>query len=372
MLFENIPILSINVKIWKFWSVILSHTWRRYIFVGPIAIMNVLQFVFLYQKWGEVDTFILNAFYAMAIFNSLLRTVMVIFNRARFEKFMTELAALYVDIEESNNQSAIETLKKATEESRKISTFNLTASFFDLIGALLYPVFSKTKVHPFGVAIPGIDVTLFPFYEIIYFMQLSFPVILTSMYMPFVSLFVSFAMFGTAALKNIQMQLRNLYSLNQSEEQMYHDLIACISYHARIMRFVEDLNSLVTYILFAEFMIYSVILCALLFCLNIIESVMQKIAVVMYIMTMLYVLFTYYWQANELLTESIKVSVAAYDVEWFHCSGRFKKTLLCFIMRTQKPLVIMLGNVYPMSLETFQSLLNASYSYFTLLREAYK
>lgn len=37
-----------------------------------------------------------------------------------------------------------------------------------------------------------------------------------------------------------------------------------------------------------------------------IVSFTQIITVIMYIFTMLYVLFTYYWQANELLTEVSK------------------------------------------------------------------
>lgn len=40
------------------------------------------------------------------------------------------------------------------------------------------------------------------------------------------------------------------------------------------------------------------------------------------------------------------------------------------LARTQKPIVIMIGNVAPITLQMFQKLLNVSYSYFALLRRS--
>lgn len=95
-----------------------------------------------------------------------------------------------------------------------------------------------------------------------------------------------------------------------------------------------------------------------------------------------------------------RVAEAVYNVPWYEAGTRFRKTLLIFLMQTQHPmevgghlgafhlrviartvihfhsgccalhfiLQIRVGNVYPMTLAMFQSLLNASYSYFTMLR----
>ncbi|KAL9921930.1 odorant receptor 43a [Glossina fuscipes fuscipes] len=337
--------------------------------------MNIMQFVYLFRMWGDLAPFILNTFFAAAIFDALLRTCLVIINRDKFEAFLLELTEMYRDIEISESKDDTygrDLLRAATTTVRKISIFNLTASFFDIIGALIYPLLCEGRVHPFGVAIPGVDMTASPIYEIFYIFQFPTPIILTTMYMPFVSLFASFAIFAKTALKVLQHRMNSIFLYNyQTEEHQFAALTACITYYSRIARYVKNFNILVTYIVCVEFLLFGAIICSLLFCMNIIDSSTQIISIVMYILTMLYVLFTYYWHANEVIMESVQVSEAAYALPWYNCSKRFRKTILLFIMQSQQPLQIMVGNVYPMTLTTFQSLLNTSYTYFTMLRGLY-
>ncbi|XP_014088559.2 odorant receptor 43a [Bactrocera oleae] len=366
--------LSVNVRLWKFLSVLFARDWRRCVaFVAPVCLMNAMQFVYLYQQWGDLATFILNTFFAVSVFNALLRTCLIIKNRDKFEALMEELVTLYDNIQGSDDDYAKSVLAAATKSARNISIFNLSASFSDLVVAMAYPLFQQQRVHPFGVALPVIDVTRSPLYELIYIGQLSFPFTLSSMYMPYVSLFATFSMFGKAALQILQNNLRNLCDKMKSktEKELFELLRTNIAYHARIARYVSDFNELVTYMVLIEFLLFSCVICSLLFCINITTSMAEKISIVMYIGTMLYVLFTYYWQANGVLEMSLLVSDAAYEMQWYNCSPRFKRTLLTFIARTQNPLQIRVGQMYPMTMEVFQSLLNTSYSYFTLLHNLY-
>lgn len=97
-----------------------------------------------------------------------------------------------------------------------------------------------------------------------------------------------------------------------------------------------------------------------------------------------------YYFANELYDQSLLVAEAAYDCNWFDFDIPTQKIIKLMILRAQKPcavsgvkcytkmiyfckilLQIMVGEVYPMNLELLQSLLNATYSYFTLLKRVY-
>lgn len=79
-----------------------------------------------------------------------------------------------------------------------------------------------------------------------------------------------------------------------------------------------------------------------------------------------------------------------YNSAWLDFDQSVKKKIILILARAQRPLAVIciirferllidrflllqikIGNVYPMTLEMFQSLLNASYSYFTLLRRVY-
>ena len=96
--------LSINVKLWKYLSVIFpgrGNNWRVYVFVLPVCIMNAMQFVYLFRMWGDLAPFILNTFFAAAIFDALLRTCLVIINRDKFEAFIMELSSMFKEIQVS-------------------------------------------------------------------------------------------------------------------------------------------------------------------------------------------------------------------------------------------------------------------------------
>lgn len=75
--------------------------------------------------------------------------------------------------------------------------------------------------------------------------------------------------------------------------------------------------------------------------------------------------------SNSIITlQSYNVGAALYDLPWYHFNEKNKKTLLLIICRSQKPLQIMIGDIVPITLQMFQSLLNVSYSYFALLRRS--
>jgi len=93
------------------------------------------------------------------------------------------------------------------------------------------------SVHPFGIACLGIDMTKFPIYEIAYGLQFPTPLVLTVMYMPFVSLFAAFSMFGKTMLTILCHNLENVcLSSNFSEEKKIENLRNCIQYYSIITR----------------------------------------------------------------------------------------------------------------------------------------
>lgn len=66
-------------------------------------------------------------------------------------------------------------------------------------------------------------------------MQIPTPILLSLLYMPFVSLFAAFALFGKAMLQILAHKLELIGQLHE-EWQRYAQLIACIRFHMRITR----------------------------------------------------------------------------------------------------------------------------------------
>uniref|UniRef100_A0A182VV01 Odorant receptor n=1 Tax=Anopheles minimus TaxID=112268 RepID=A0A182VV01_9DIPT len=174
-------------------------------------------------------------------------------------------------------------------------------------------------------------------------------------------------------IKTLQHRLRNFRSgvWNEGHSKLERKIHKLVEDHLRIIRYVKDINDLVTYICLIEFLSFGLILCALLFLLNVINVMAQAVIVVAYIFSMLAQIFAFYWHSNEVREESMKIAEAAYSGPWVDVENSIKKKLLLIIIRAQRPLEITVGNLYPMTLEMFQSLLNVSYSYFTILRRLY-
>lgn len=82
---------------------------------------------------------------------------------------------------------------------------------------------------------PWLDALRSPLYELIYIMQIPTPVLLSLLYMPFVSLFAAFALFGKAMLQILANKLTLIGQLDE-EQQRYEQLLACIRYHMHITR----------------------------------------------------------------------------------------------------------------------------------------
>lgn len=77
-------------------------------------------------------------------------------------------------------------------------------------------------------------------------------------------------------------------------------LIECLTKQEEIVMFLKRLNELISGSLFTDFIIFSVLLCALLFS-GSHSGVSVKLAInICYIVTMIGILWMYYWHSNEI------------------------------------------------------------------------
>ncbi|XP_049862860.1 odorant receptor Or2-like [Schistocerca gregaria] len=80
-------------------------------------------------------------------------------------------------------------------------------------------------------------------------------------------------------------------------------------------------------------------------------------------------IFFYCWAAHNVKEQGEEVSWAAYRCAWPDNNKDFRKNLAITMCRAQRPLLLTAGQIYPINKNAFVSLLKASYSYYTLLRQ---
>ncbi|XP_013117463.1 odorant receptor 30a [Stomoxys calcitrans] len=366
---EDVPLLSTNLRIMKFWSFLLQHNWRRYSCLIPYIMINTTQFLDICFSTEPIDAIVRNAYIAVLFFNTILRAVLLCVNRFEYEQFMENIRQLYIELMNSEDKALRKMLQECTMTSRFISKINLLMGFTSCIGFVIYPLFATSKVLPFGMYVPGIDKYESPFYQIFFISQIIITPMGCCMYIPFTNMIVSFILFAILMCKVLQHKLKNLK--NVSNDKARQVIVWCIKYQLKLIEYVDKINDLTTHTFLVEFMAFGAMLCAMLFLLIIVETVGQMIIISIYIFMIFAQSVIMYYFANELYDQSLNVAIAAYDSNWFDFDVSTQKSLMLLILRSQKPCAILIGKVYPMNLQMLQSLLNATYSYFTLLKRVY-
>ncbi|XP_055691121.1 odorant receptor Or2-like [Lutzomyia longipalpis] len=373
---DEIPFVSFSVKVWKIMGFLYSPGFniQRYFCLSINIVLNIFQFAYLCTE-KKLDKLILNGYFTVLYFNSIIRVFVVLKNQKKFENCIQKLTNLYNNIEMHGDDYTVNILQSIGSRAYKFSIINHCLAITTGTSFLIYPVFTKMADLPYGLYIPGLNVTD----RSTYYALFAYEVLVTppgaSLYIPFSNLFISFLLFYIVLIRILRYHIDNIMQHDEDTEQderiVMKKLKIAIRYHQNLITFVDEFNSLVTNVCFIELIFFVMLLCALLFVLNIVELFPQICLSCLYIVLIMTQLYTVYWSANELTYESLKIHQTLYNCQWYNMSEKCKNLLIIFMIRASRPLEISAGNIYPLTLQMFQSLLNVSYSYFTVLRRIY-
>ncbi|KAF7274827.1 hypothetical protein GWI33_012505, partial [Rhynchophorus ferrugineus] len=65
--------------------------------------------------------------------------------------------------------------------------------------------------------------------------------------------------------------------------------------------------------------------------------------------------------------KSLGIADALYESKWYEQKTRVKRTIMIVMMRSQKPIYIQIGTLFPMTLSCALMTIKAAYSYVTLI-----
>ncbi|XP_034099964.1 odorant receptor 30a [Drosophila albomicans] len=365
----EMPIFGNTLKLMKFWSYLYVHNWRRYVAMTPYVLTNITQYFDVYLSTEPLDFIIRNVYLAVLFTNTIVRGVLLILHRKQYEGFLELLKSYYLQLLNSTDKHIAQLVLETTRLSNSIGRINLLMGTCSCIGFVTYPIFGTERVLPYGMYVPGIDKYASPYYEFFFVVQAIMAPMGCCMYIPYTNLVVTFTLFAILMCRVLQHKLRSLQRLPVS--RVRQEIIWCIQYQVKLEGFVNAMNQLNTNLHLVEFLCFGAMLCVLLFSMIIAQTIAQTVIVIAYMIMIFANSSVLYYVANELYFQSFYISIAAYESNWMDFDVETQKTLKFLIMRSQKPLAILVGGVYPMNLKMLQSLLNVIYSFFTLLRRVY-
>nr|XP_034180493.1 odorant receptor 45a-like [Osmia lignaria] len=148
------------------------------------------------------------------------------------------------------------------------------------------------------------------------------------------------------------------------------DLIRCIRHHQRLINVVNDVNDLLTPIIFLQLLTSGLEICLSGFAVMSNGSSTDLFKFISYLSTMMIQLLLWCWPGAILIQESQEIGYAVYlHVPWYELPPIYRRQLLLIILRSQKFCSISALTFQTLSIHTLTSVFNTATSYFALLRQ---
>ncbi|XP_049794000.1 odorant receptor 43a-like [Schistocerca nitens] len=340
----------------------------------------------VYFIWGDLEQTTLVLLITFTCGSGVAKTAVFLYNRRQYNSLAHQLDKLLSlqseSCSEDPNLAAISewSRRKAARLTLGLLLFMLSQSFlWNFVPLLVYPEerrlpyvqhqWDNNSLYEFSYTVQGLSA--------IWVSQISFGVD---------CLFASVMILVAAQLEILGqrlVKLRNDVDIvgeekavsqkkeldSETGETMYDDLCLCIETHQEILRFVAYLQDTMSPIAMTQFTLSVVIACMALFQATFSEEFSSVLKCASFLPIPGGQVYLYCWAANNVTAQAEAVSVAAYNSSWVDASERFKRALRIIVSRSQKPLVLTAGHLYPINREAFLTLVNASYSYYALLSQ---
>ncbi|PSN29873.1 Odorant receptor 45 [Blattella germanica] len=146
-------------------------------------------------------------------------------------------------------------------------------------------------------------------------------------------------------------------------------LRCCIKHHQKLLQFFEVLNNVMRTTLFVDILVASVLISMLSFSFLIssdFSNVIQNIGILYFITIELWF---FCWLGTRLSTQSEMIGEAIWSCAWYKQRIKFQQRSTFILMRAQRPVGIYIHIFGTVSLELFSKIMNAAYSYFTIIKQ---
>ncbi|XP_076632187.1 odorant receptor 13a-like [Colletes latitarsis] len=216
------------------------------------------------------------------------------------------------------------------------------------------------RILPFNMWV-NLPITITPYFEIVFFLQ--FRILqyrLTTLYQ------------AEEEKKDVNANI----SVTYRAEQSYEKLKNCVRQHQMLIDCCARLENVFTYMILAQVVIFSVLICFTGFqLLSETTTIARRCNFAFITIASTIMLFMFTYSCHGLVDQSDNVGIAAYSALWAYIpmnrAGKMiRNDLLMVIIRSRKYCCVTAYGFFPIALETFTKIMSTAVSYFTLLRQS--
>nr|QGW45418.1 odorant receptor 45 [Bradysia odoriphaga] len=247
------------------------------------------------------------------------------------------------------------------------------------IESVVIPVFGSEKVLFFEIG--------FPFdyrnNEVAYWMATVFMLNITVLTM--VSVFLSILLWYlllncSLRYEVLASELRKMGHIIEKRDEnvtvapkqtrFVEELKASINAHIHLTELTNELGSFFSKIFFIQFGTSGLCICGSIYCLafDIGDNVLERCVHFLLFSYFVAEVFMITYFGNEIMLSSNRLSYSLFESDWYNQPQSTKKCIIIFGEYLKQPQVLLVGKLYPLTLETFNKITNSAYSMFNILK----
>ncbi|KAJ3666991.1 hypothetical protein Zmor_002404 [Zophobas morio] len=185
---------------------------------------------------------------------------------------------------------------------------------------------------------------------------------------------------GLACNTTAQLQILkyNLRHLDYDEDReinlcpkvtIIQKLKLCIRYHQAIASFVGQYEDCFSQVIFSQLSgsIIMIGICCFQLSADSLSSV-NSVTMILYVSVILFQIYCFCYYGTTLYEENNSLPVSIYMGRWYNYDHATKKALILFMERSKRPMVVTVGRLLGLTLDTFTLIIKRSYSFLALLK----
>ncbi|XP_033225457.1 odorant receptor 67c-like [Belonocnema kinseyi] len=152
-------------------------------------------------------------------------------------------------------------------------------------------------------------------------------------------------------------------------EWVFQIIADVVIHHIHVYSIGRKLNDIFSLMVFAQFFVTTLALCAIIFQLATLSMVSLKFwYMVGCLNNYMIEIFLYCWYGEQMIQQSAGIVEAVYEMNWNLLPLGSQKCLVLIMMRANKPIELIGASMVTMSVETLVKILKTSYSAFSVLK----
>ncbi|XP_017794629.1 PREDICTED: odorant receptor 47a-like [Habropoda laboriosa] len=351
---------------------------------GLTAISSVFvpEIMAIVWNWGDIRILAGVGCVLTTVGQLLFKMIYLIARRDKTYKLCNEIRDLWDSSDDPKERQSYEELAHWARNLTIIFYSSCMCNVFTFTIAAAFDYFTieysvsdadKSRHLPFEVWY-GIDITPSPRFEIAFLCQIVASMICAAAISGLDATFMTTILHVSGQFKLINRWISKIgIEINIEPDyprKLKANLIKCIRHHQRMINVVNDVNNLLTPIIFMQLLTSGIEICLSGFAVIDNGTGTDLLKFVSYLTSMGVQLLLWCWPGEILVQESLEIGHVVYlNIPWYNLPPIYQKQLCLMIIRAQQYCSITALTFQTLSIHTLTAVFNTAASYFTLLRQ---